>query len=96
MKYSIERELSRGEAKEMYENGGTIAIVFDKRNPETRVYEFSAEIREEPDFDKAVTIFEAEKQMWFKLKCGKTYEEITDVKYEGASFFKLIAEEEKE
>ncbi len=61
MKYGIERELTRGEAKQMYENGGIIAIVFDKRDPETRVYEFSAEIEGEPDFDKAVMIFEAKK-----------------------------------
>lgn len=90
MKYGIERELSRDEAKQMYENGGTIAIVFDKRNPETRVYEFSAEIQEEPEFDKAVTIFEAEKMLLFKLESGKTYEEVTGMKYEGASFFKLV------
>ncbi len=96
MKYCIERELSREEAKMLYENGETIAVVFDKSDPETRVYEFSAEICEESDFDKAVMIFEAKKQIWFKLSCGKTYEEITGVKHEGASFFKLAAEEEKE
>ncbi len=96
MKYGIERELSREEAKKMYENGEAIAIVFDKRNPETRVYEFSAETEDESDFDKAVMFFEVKKRMWFKLKYGKTYEEITGAKYEGASFFKLVMEEEEE
>ncbi len=96
MRYGIERELSREEAKQMYENGITVAIVFDKRNPETRVYEFSAESWEESDFDKAVMLFEARKLMLFKLEHGKTYEEVTGTKYEGASFFKLAAEKETE
>ncbi len=93
MKYGIERELTRGEARQMYENGGTIAIVFDKRDPDTRVYEFSAEIEGEPDFDKAVTLFEAKKQMLFKLNSGRTYEEVTGMKYEGASFFEMVEKE---
>lgn len=91
MKYGIERELEREEAKQIYENGGTIAIVFDKRNPETHVYEFSAETQDEPDFDKAVTLFEAKKLLLFKLEYDKTYEDVTGVKYSGASFFKLAA-----
>ncbi len=93
MKYGIERELTRGEARQMYENGGTIAIVFDKRDPDTHVYEFSAEIEGEPDFDKAVTLFEAKKQMLFKLNSGRTYEEVTGMKYEGASFFEIVEKE---
>ncbi len=95
MKYGIERELDREEAKQIYEGGGTIAIVFDKRDPETRVYEFSAETEEEPDFEKAVTLFEAKKQMLFKLESGRTYEEVTGMKYEGAGFFKLVTEERR-
>jgi len=94
MKYGIERELSCEEAKHIYESGGTIAIVFDKRNPETRVYEFSAETQDEPDFDKALTLFEAKKLLLFKLESGKSYEEVTGMKYEGASFFELVTEEE--
>lgn len=94
MKYGIERELSREEAKQMYENGGTIAIVFDKRNPETRVYNFSAEGWDEPDFDKAVMLFETKKLLLFKLETGGTYQEVTGMKYECASFFKLVIEEE--
>lgn len=93
MKYGIERELTREEAKKMYESGGTIAIVFDKRDPETRVYEFSAETEGEPDFDNAVTLFEAEKRMLFKLESGRTYEEVTGMKYEGAGFFKIVEKE---
>ncbi len=93
MKYGIERELDRGEAKQIYESGGTIAIVFDKRNPETRVYEFSAETEGEPDFEKAVMLFEAKKQMLFKLESGRTYEEVTGMKYEGAGFFKFAEKE---
>ncbi len=93
MKYSIERELSREEAKQMYENGETIAIVFDKRNPGTRVCEFSAKSWGEPDFDKSVMNFIAKKLILFKLESGKSYEEVTGMKYEGASFFKLVKEE---
>lgn len=75
------KELSREEAKKIYENGETIAIVFDNRNPYSRVYEFSVQTEEESDFDNAVAYFEAKKILWYKLEFGAEYEEIFGQKH---------------
>lgn len=75
------KELSREEAKKIYENGETIAIVFDIGNPNSRVYEFSVQTEEESDFDNAVSYFEAKKILWYKLKFGAEYEEIFGQKH---------------
>lgn len=87
------RQLTRGEAKTFYENGEMIAITFDNKNPLSRVYEFSVQTGEEPDFDSAVMYFETKKIMWYMLEYGKPYEEVTGQKHT-IGFYKITEEQE--
>ncbi len=86
------KELNREEAKKIYEDGETIAIVFDIGNPDSRVYEFSVQTEEESNFDNAVAYFEAKKILWYKLKFGAEYEEIFGQKHT-IGFYAFMDEE---
>lgn len=89
------RELTRDEAKALYENGEMIVITFDNKNPLSRVYEFSVQTEEEPNFDSAVAYFETKKIIWHKLEFGAPYEEIFKQKHT-IGFYKITDDKEQQ